>query len=132
MRGAISLAAALAVPASVAARPEILLLTFGVIVVTLVGQGLTLPLLLRALRLPGENPWSPDEAIARLETAQAALDRLDELEDEGGGGGASCGACASSTARASRSASPCSAGPPATATGPSAPLRRLRRRCGAS
>ena len=83
MRGAISLAAALAVPASVAARPEILLITFGVIAVTLLGQGLTLPLLLRALRLPGENRWSPDEALARLETAQAALDRLDELEDAG-------------------------------------------------
>ena len=36
------------------------------------------------LRLQGERPWTPDEAIARLETAQSALDRLDELEDEGG------------------------------------------------
>ena len=83
MRGAISLAAALAVPAVVDERPQILLITFGVIAVTLLGQGLTLPLLLRALRLPGENRWSPDEALARLETAQAALDRLEELEEEG-------------------------------------------------
>jgi CPA1 family monovalent cation:H+ antiporter len=83
MRGAISLAAALAVPTSVEERPEILLLTFGVILVTLLGQGLTLPLLLRRLDLPGESRWSPDEAIVRLETAQAALDRLDELEEEG-------------------------------------------------
>jgi CPA1 family monovalent cation:H+ antiporter len=83
MRGAISLAAALAVPATVDERPEILLITFGVIAVTLLGQGLTLPLLLRVLRLPGDNLWSPDEALARLETAQAALDRLDELEEEG-------------------------------------------------
>jgi hypothetical protein len=84
MRGAISLAAALAVPTSVEERPEILLLTFGVILVTLLGQGLTLAPLLRALALPGPNRWSPDEAQVRLETAQAALDRLDELEDEGG------------------------------------------------
>jgi monovalent cation/hydrogen antiporter len=84
MRGAISLAAALAVPTTVQERPEILLLTFGVIGVTLLGQGLTLPLLLRALALPGPNRWSPDEAQVRLETAQAALDRLDELEEEGG------------------------------------------------
>ena len=70
-------------PASVGTRPEILLITFGVIAVTLLGQGLTLPLLLRALRMPGENLYSPDEALARLETAQAALDRLDELEEEG-------------------------------------------------
>jgi monovalent cation/hydrogen antiporter len=83
MRGAISLAAALAVPTTVAERPVILLLTFGVILVTLLGQGLTLPLLLRALDLPGPNRWSPDEAQVRLEAAQAALDRLDELEEEG-------------------------------------------------
>ena len=83
MRGAISLAAALAVPTTVQERPEILLLTFGVIAVTLLGQGLTLPLLLRALALPGPNRWAPDEAQVRLETAQAALDRLDELEEEG-------------------------------------------------
>jgi len=83
MRGAISLAAALTVPATVDERPEILLLTFGAIAVTLLGQGLTLPPLLRALRLPGANEWSPDEAQVRLESAQAALDRLDELEEEG-------------------------------------------------
>jgi Na+/H+ antiporter len=83
MRGAISLAAALAVPTTVEERPEILLLTFGVIFVTLLGQGLTLPLVLKKLALPAPNRWSPDEAMVRLESAQAALDRLDELEDEG-------------------------------------------------
>jgi Na+/H+ antiporter len=83
MRGAISLAAALSVPLSVEERPEILLLTFGVILVTLLGQGLTLAPLLKALKLPEANRWSPEEATARLEAAQAALDRLDELEDEG-------------------------------------------------
>jgi CPA1 family monovalent cation:H+ antiporter len=83
MRGAISLAAALAVPTSVPERPQILLLTFGVILVTLVGQGLTLPLLLHKLELPAANRWDPDEAMVRLEAAQAALDRLDELEEEG-------------------------------------------------
>ena len=83
MRGAISLAAALAVPVQVDEQPEILLLTFGVILVTLLGQGLTLSPLLRRLDLPGPSPWSPDEAMVRLEAAQAALDRLDELEDEG-------------------------------------------------
>jgi Na+/H+ antiporter len=83
MRGAISLAAALAVDTAVDERPQILLITFGVILVTLLGQGLTLPVVLRALRLPGENRWSPDEATARLETAQAALDRLDKMEEAG-------------------------------------------------
>ena len=89
MRGAISLAAALAVPETVSGggafpdRELLIFITVGVVAVTLVGQGLTLPALMRALRLTGERPWSVDEAVARLEAAQAALDRLDELEAEG-------------------------------------------------
>ena len=86
MRGAISLAAALSIPLGVTERPEILLLTFGVILVTLLGQGLTLAPLLRKLDLRQSERWSPDEATARLETAQAALDRLEELEEEGATG----------------------------------------------
>ena len=82
MRGAISLAAALAIEPEVAGRDQIIFVTFVVIFVTLVGQGLTLPLLLKVLKLSGATPWSPEEAIARLEAAQNALDRLDELEDE--------------------------------------------------
>jgi CPA1 family monovalent cation:H+ antiporter len=83
MRGAISLAAALSVPLDVPGRAQIVFLTFVVILVTLVGQGLTLPLLLSFLGLRGERVWSPAEAVGRLEAAQAALDRLDELEAEG-------------------------------------------------
>ncbi len=83
MRGAISLAAALSVPRSVPERPALIAVTFGVILLTLVGQGLTLPPLLRALRLRADRVWSPDEAVARLEAAQSALDRLDELEEDG-------------------------------------------------
>lgn len=89
MRGAISLAAALAVPETVNGggpfpqRDVLIFVTVGVVAVTLVGQGLTLPVLIRMLRLKGEREWSVDEAVARLEAAQAALDRLDELEAEG-------------------------------------------------
>ncbi len=86
MRGAISLAAALSIPLGVTERPEILLITFGVIFVTLLGQGLTLAPLLRKLDLRQSERWSPDEATARLETAQSALDRLEELEEEGATG----------------------------------------------
>jgi CPA1 family monovalent cation:H+ antiporter len=82
MRGAVSLAAALAIPLDVAGRPQLVFLTFAVMLLTLVGQGLTLPLLLRKLRLPDTRPWSDEEAAARMEAAQAALDRLDELEEE--------------------------------------------------
>jgi CPA1 family monovalent cation:H+ antiporter len=84
MRGAISLAAALSVPTSVPERDEIVVLTVAAVLVTLVGQGLTLPAVIRALRLPAARPWRPDEAIARLESSQAALDRLEELADHDG------------------------------------------------
>lgn len=82
MRGAVSLAAALAVPLGVAERPQIIFLTFALILVTLVGQGLSLPFVIRKLRLEEPRRWSDEEAVARMEAAQAALDRIDEIEDE--------------------------------------------------
>jgi CPA1 family monovalent cation:H+ antiporter len=83
MRGAISLAAALALTDSFPQRDVLIFVTVGVIAVTLVGQGLTLAPLMRLLGIEREREWGPDEAVARLEAAQAALDRLDELEREG-------------------------------------------------
>jgi len=86
MRGAVSLAAALALPftldsgAANASRDLIIYLTVAVIFVTLVGQGLSLPFVVRKLGLGEHEAWSPDEAVARLSAAQAALDRLEELE----------------------------------------------------
>jgi monovalent cation/hydrogen antiporter len=82
MRGAVSLAAALAVPLSLGARPQIIFLTFALILVTLVGQGLSLPFIVRALKLEEPRRWSDEEAVARMEAAQSALDRLDQIEDE--------------------------------------------------
>ncbi|MEA2124299.1 MAG: monovalent cation/hydrogen antiporter [Solirubrobacteraceae bacterium] len=82
MRGAISLAAALSIPLDVQGRDQIIVLTVFVIAVTLVGQGMTLGPLVRALGLRDTRVWSPEEALARLEAAQSALDRLDELETE--------------------------------------------------
>ncbi len=82
MRGAISLAAALAVPLSIAGRPQIIFITFGVILLTLVGQGLSLAFVIHKLRLEGPRRWSNEEAVARMEAAQAALDRLEEIEEE--------------------------------------------------
>ena len=86
MRGAVSLAAALAMPfeldsgATFASRDLIIYLTVAVIFVTLVGQGLTLPWVVRRLGLSAHDAWAPDEAVARLGAAQAALDRLEEIE----------------------------------------------------
>ncbi|HEY6144850.1 MAG TPA: cation:proton antiporter, partial [Solirubrobacterales bacterium] len=83
MRGAVSLAAALAVPLSVEGRPEIIFLTFALILVTIVGQGLSLPFIVRALGLENPRRWSDEEAVARMEAAQSALDRLEQMEDDG-------------------------------------------------
>lgn len=82
MRGAVSLAAALAVPLSVDGRPEIIFLTFSLILITIVGQGLSLPFIVRALGLENPRRWSDEEAVARMEAAQSALDRLDQMEDD--------------------------------------------------
>ncbi|MGZ5361715.1 MAG: Na+/H+ antiporter [Solirubrobacterales bacterium] len=88
MRGAVSLAAALSLPLTLdsgeafASRDLIIYLTVAVILVTLVAQGLTLPPLVRLLGLSSMRVWTQDEAVARLAAAQAALDRLEGLEDE--------------------------------------------------
>lgn len=87
VRGVVSLAAALSIPVALAAnvafpgRDRVLVITFTVIVVTLVAQGLTLPFVVRRLgldRLGGEERKERKlrEANARLETARAGLDRL--------------------------------------------------------
>lgn len=60
MRGVVSLAAALALPAF-ADHDRIIFLTFGVILVTLVGQGLTLPYLIRALGYGHDDGGSSHE-----------------------------------------------------------------------
>jgi CPA1 family monovalent cation:H+ antiporter len=88
MRGAVSLAAALALPlttdagAPVPGRDLILFLTFAVILVTLVGQGLTLPLVIRSLRLEDDGIEDREDAKARIHAAEAAIARLAELEAE--------------------------------------------------
>jgi CPA1 family monovalent cation:H+ antiporter len=88
MRGAVSLAAALALPLTTHAgdrfpeRDLIIFLTFGVILVTLIAQGLTLPALIRVLALEQDDLPEREEAKARIHAAQAAIARLEELADE--------------------------------------------------
>jgi CPA1 family monovalent cation:H+ antiporter len=86
MRGAVSLAAALALPletdagAALPQRDLILFLTFAVIFATLVLQGLTLPALIRALGIRDDGLEREREEIrARLVAAEAALMALDDL-----------------------------------------------------
>jgi monovalent cation/hydrogen antiporter len=88
MRGAVSLAAALALPLTTDLgslfpdRDLIVFLTFAVILGTLVIQGLTLPGLIRLLDLEDDGLAEKEDAKARIHAAEAALARLEELLDE--------------------------------------------------
>jgi monovalent cation/hydrogen antiporter len=82
MRGAVSLAAALALPPGFPERDLIVFLTFAVIFATLVVQGLTLPALIRRLGVRGDGEDEREELRGRLEATKAALARLDELAAE--------------------------------------------------
>jgi Na+/H+ antiporter len=88
MRGAVALAAALAIPLETdagvpfPAREVIVFLAFCVILFTLVVQGLTLPLVIRLLRMEEDDLEAREEAKARLRAAEAALARLEELAGE--------------------------------------------------
>ena len=92
MRGVVTLALALAIPTEVEGggpfpdRNLVVFLAFSVIVVTLVGQGLTLPLVIRRLGV-GPTTTGPAgdgrRALARL--SEVALDHLDALDPEADG-----------------------------------------------
>jgi CPA1 family monovalent cation:H+ antiporter len=82
MRGVVSLAAALALPREFPERDLLVFLTFSVIIATLVGQGLTLPLIIRGLGIVADGGEDREEAYARAAAADAAVARIDELERE--------------------------------------------------
>jgi len=82
MRGVVSLAAALALKSDVPGRDLIIFLTFSVILVTLVAQGLTLAPLIQALGIAGDDIEAREELEARNATVRAARARLDELANE--------------------------------------------------
>ncbi|MDQ6794531.1 MAG: Na+/H+ antiporter [Chloroflexota bacterium] len=77
LRGAVSLAAALALPAGFPERNLILLLTFAVILVTLVGQGLSLPFVMRRAGWDGVEPDGDEATAARTAAYQAGLDEVE-------------------------------------------------------
>jgi CPA1 family monovalent cation:H+ antiporter len=86
MRGVVSLAAAVALPATLAdgapfpQRNLIVFLTFCVIVVTLVLQGLTLPRLIQALGLAGTAGPNCEEQEARRIVIEAAVSHLEDAK----------------------------------------------------
>lgn len=90
MRGVVSLAIAFSIPLTMHGgepfpdRNLILFLTFTTVIGTLVVQGLTLPPLIRLLKLPGRDTQSETlaEANAQAQASRAAERRLDELLEE--------------------------------------------------
>jgi Na+/H+ antiporter len=88
MRGAVTLAAALALPLTTSSgspfphRDLLIYLAFCVILATLVLQGLSLPLVIRLLHLEDDGTGAKEETKARIYAADAALARLEELTGE--------------------------------------------------
>jgi CPA1 family monovalent cation:H+ antiporter len=85
MRGVVSLAVVLALPPSLPeggpypAREALLIVTLTVIVFTLLGQGLTLPWLIRSLRLGADPERGQEEADARQQMIDSATRRIEQL-----------------------------------------------------
>lgn len=90
LRGAVSLATALALPLRTDAgqalpgRQLVVFVTFAVVLVTVVGQGLTLPALIRRLGVAGDGREEEhEELMGRLAASKAALGELEAMADEG-------------------------------------------------
>lgn len=84
MRGGISLAVALSIPPTFPNRAALLFVTFAVILVTLIAQGLSLPHIICALKIVSDPQEHAEELQARALTVDAAIERLDALSDEEG------------------------------------------------
>ena len=83
VRGAVSLAAALALPVDVPQRDRIVFITFVVILVSLLGPVLTLVPLARVIGLHDDGAVERQEAKARIRAAEAALERIEEIAADG-------------------------------------------------
>jgi monovalent cation/hydrogen antiporter len=82
MRGVVSLATALALPLNTPGRDLLVFATFCVILVTLVGQGLTLPWLIRTLGIVEDVDAAGQERRARAVATDVALARIEALAEE--------------------------------------------------
>jgi CPA1 family monovalent cation:H+ antiporter len=85
LRGAVSLALALSLPTDLAARDTLRVMTFGVVLFTLVVQATTMPLVLRRLGLVHKSAsrLERDMRLGRLFAAQASWRHLQAMNEEG-------------------------------------------------
>ena len=82
MRGVITVAAAQSLPDDTPFRPQVVLIAFVVAGTTLLAQGLTLPRVIRALKIPGDDPAADGAEYAEL-FAELAARGTDVLDDPG-------------------------------------------------
>jgi len=85
LRGSLSIALALSLPHSFAGREDVLVLAFGVVLFSLVGQGITIKPLLNGLGVnkTHEHHTAYEQLIARIERCQAGRRALTDLRDKG-------------------------------------------------
>jgi len=83
-RGAVSLAVALAVPTGIAGRDEIVFVATGVVVLTLVVQGMLLPLAIRWGRFEPDTAMMDELSEAQRSTTIAALQAVPALAERVG------------------------------------------------
>ncbi|MEH2363059.1 cation:proton antiporter [Nostoc sp.] len=85
IKGSLSMALALSLPTTLPGREFLITLVFGSVLVSLVGQGLSLPWLVKRLKLSqfSETQHQVEELQAQLMTGKAAQDELDSLLKSG-------------------------------------------------
>ncbi|BAY65103.1 sodium/hydrogen exchanger [Calothrix brevissima NIES-22] len=81
IKGSLSMALALSIPASIPGREQLIAIVFGTVLLSVVGQGVSLPWLVKRLQLSqvSATRQQVEELQAQLITAKAAQDELDTL-----------------------------------------------------
>lgn len=84
LRGSVSIALALSVPAILPEREEVIATVFGVVLFTLLVQGLTVKPLLKTLNLLGDQPIRQQysEYLARRAALERVLERLEQVKSQ--------------------------------------------------
>lgn len=85
IKGSLSMALALSLPSGLVGREQIIAIVFGTVLLSLVGQGVSLPWLVKRLNLSQFSPARQrvEEMQAQLMTGKAAQDELDSLLKSG-------------------------------------------------
>ncbi|MBD2340629.1 Na+/H+ antiporter [Calothrix sp. FACHB-156] len=81
IKGSLSMALALSIPASITERDQLIAIVFGTVLLSVVGQGVSLPWLVKRLQLSqvSATRQQVEELQAQLITGKAAQDELDTL-----------------------------------------------------